>query len=125
MASLAAGESAAVSLNWVPQTTGNHTLFVVVDPANAITEFCEQDNTATLAVTVQPGVAAPILNLARDGDQIVISWTATTGFILESTPDLTNATWSAVSQAPITSGNQIIVRLPVDQQQQFFRLRGS
>ena len=121
--SLGVGESATVSLSWAPQTAGNHALFVVADPANSITEFCEQDNTASLAVNVQPGGPAPILRIAKDAGQIVISWTAATGFLLESTPDLANAAWLAVSQTPTAVGDQLVVRVPAEPQQQFFRLR--
>jgi hypothetical protein len=69
--------------------------------------------------------AAPSLNSARDGSQIVLSWpTSFTGFGLESTLSLTSgAPWSAVSPSPVVVNGSYTVTNTMSGASKFYRLR--
>jgi hypothetical protein len=64
------------------------------------------------------GGEAPILSIARDGNQLTISWApATAGFALEMTDSLTSPAWSA---GP--TGNPVTVE--ATESARFYRLTG-
>jgi hypothetical protein len=68
--------------------------------------------------------AAPDLAINRDGQNAVISWpVAATGFVLESTPALSPATFVAVTNAPVVSGDRNTVTLEAGSGTQYLRLR--
>ena len=52
VASIPAGGSATVTATWKPTTAGAHTVSVTADPANAIDEISEANNTGSRTVTV-------------------------------------------------------------------------
>ncbi|MDI6916392.1 MAG: CARDB domain-containing protein [Thermoplasmatales archaeon] len=60
-----AGENAIASIDWTPTTTGNHTIYVVVDPDNLITESDETNNEAWKDITVN-GASLPDLTLTSE-----------------------------------------------------------
>jgi len=55
VASIEPGETGRVSVTWDTQGNGVHTVAVTADPANAITESNESNNTGTQVVTVHGG----------------------------------------------------------------------
>lgn len=61
---LAAGSSAPIAQQWdTGGRAGDHTLWLVLDADDAVTESSEQDNRASLSVNVQPPPDAPDLAL--------------------------------------------------------------
>ena len=78
-ASLAAGGSATVSSDAWTATTGTHIVQVVVDPANAIDEIDEGNNSAsaTFAVQTKAGLTPATLSLSvtkgKSGDAVTVS----------------------------------------------------
>lgn len=65
-----------------------------------------------------------LLNVARVGTNVAVSWPLLTGYQLQSTTNLTGSvTWSNVIQTPLTNGDHLVVTLPASQSRQFFRLR--
>jgi hypothetical protein len=69
------------------------------------------------------GAAAPRLTITKSGNNVVISWPTTAGYVLESTANLTTNTWASVNQTPVISGTNSQVTLPSGTGIQFFRLR--
>jgi hypothetical protein len=69
-------------------------------------------------------IAFPTLRIARSGNNIVITWpTASAGFVLQSTSDLTNRTWTNVSTTPTVNGSNNQVTLPTSGTVKVFRLQ--
>jgi hypothetical protein len=65
----------------------------------------------------------PTLTVTQSGGNVTISWPASAGGTLQSTPALgPNATWSNVSQTPTTVGNDLQVTMAESGTAQFFRL---
>lgn len=59
----------------------------------------------------------------RAGDSLVLSWpSAAAGFQLQSTPSLSAAAWTLVTQSPSTNNGQISVQVPLAGTAGFFRL---
>jgi hypothetical protein len=57
------------------------------------------------------------------GANVVISWpTNASGFTLKSKTSLSDAAWTTVGTAPVVSGENNQVTLPVSGSAQFFRL---
>ena len=66
----------------------------------------------------------PRLAVKLAGSQLSLAWpTAATGFALESSPSLSPATWSAVTELPGAQGDQNVVTLAVGNNARFFRLK--
>jgi uncharacterized membrane protein len=51
--SINGSSSKEISVNWTPTTAGDHTIKVVIDKANIITETDETNNEATITITVE------------------------------------------------------------------------
>jgi hypothetical protein len=66
--------------------------------------------------TEGPPVDAPVLAIARQGDQVVISWSGT-GFHLQAATELPSAAWEQVP-----GGNTSPVTIPLGDGQKFYRL---
>lgn len=67
-----------------------------------------------------PSVA---LQVTRNGGNIDISWTtASSGFVLESTPSFSPVNWQPVGQAPVQNGNTYTVSISNPTGNQFYRL---
>ncbi|HPY30644.1 MAG TPA: hypothetical protein PLT00_10385 [Verrucomicrobiota bacterium] len=63
------------------------------------------------------------LNIQREGNEIVLSWPASvTGFVVQSTDDLSAPQWSDVNATVQVVGELQLVRLPLSGNTQFFRL---
>jgi hypothetical protein len=77
----------------------------------------------SVAVAVQtPG--APLLNIARTENLIVLSWATVGSFALEVTDALQQPiSWSSVAAAPTQSGNQYTAKVAMTVGKKFFRLR--
>jgi uncharacterized repeat protein (TIGR03803 family) len=69
-------------------------------------------------------LAAPQLTIIPAGTNVILTWTtSSTGFTLQSTPNLSSApVWSAVSPAPVVVNGQNTVTNPVSSTHQFYRL---
>lgn len=66
----------------------------------------------------------PTLAIETDGNQVLLSWpVSATGYILESTPSLTPAAWTAVFAAPVAADITQTVTWNLSNTNQFFRLR--
>jgi hypothetical protein len=70
-------------------------------------------------------IATPSLNIARNSDgTVTMSWpTIATGYNLESTVNLSPATWAAVTNSIVVSGTNSTVTVSANNGNQFFRLR--
>lgn len=70
-------------------------------------------------------VPRPVLSIARDPVNTVLSWPATQPtFKLQSTPSLSPASWSNVATAAVQNGNQMTVTVSTSPGTKFFRLIG-
>jgi len=69
------------------------------------------------------GTTAPRLTITKSGNNVIISWPTTTGYVLQTTTNLTSNTWTLVTQTPVISGANSQVTLPAGTGIQFFRLR--
>jgi hypothetical protein len=77
---------------------------------------------ATLTVT-RPATGLPTLTWAADG---ILAWpTNATGFVLESTGDLTGGGWNPVTNTPAVNGGQFTVTVDLNSPQRFYRLKKS
>lgn len=66
----------------------------------------------------------PSLAISTSNGQIALSWpAAATGFNLEFATNLPALSWSSVSGASNVIGSNVVINLPADGMQQFFRLR--
>jgi hypothetical protein len=69
-------------------------------------------------------VGAPELQVARSGDRIILSWPASAGCAaLHSSPRLSPASWSTVSESVVSIGDQYAVSLVPSGSARFFSLR--
>lgn len=65
----------------------------------------------------------PLLSVAKDGNNVAVSWPAgTTGFNLQSTTSLNPANWQTVGQPPTVVGNKNVVTITNATGVQFYRL---
>jgi hypothetical protein len=82
-------------------------------------------NTGLIAATATP-LAVPEtskLTIGRYGAGIILTWpTNATGFALESTTNLSPATWSQVAATPVVVGGQNIVMDSIADKQMYYRL---
>ncbi|MBN8248560.1 MAG: VCBS repeat-containing protein [Verrucomicrobia bacterium] len=66
----------------------------------------------------------PRLRAALNGGQLHVSWPVEfSGFTLEAVPRLGAFPWSAVTEAPVTNGSHVELRLPLESPGQLLRLR--
>jgi len=67
---------------------------------------------------------SPTLNLAENGTNVILSWTAlATGFTLQSTTNLVpTVIWTAVSPSPVNLNGQLVVTNAISGPQTFYRL---
>ncbi len=77
--------------------------------------------------TFSPQFAAPALSASLSGSQLTLSWTAApVTYIVEFTTNLANPTvWQQVSQAPVTTGNRVTVRLAAGSTNAYYRLKAQ
>jgi hypothetical protein len=68
-----------------------------------------------------PVQAVPLTAAIQD-NEIVISWPATAGFQLQYRAELGQGSWADETTAPVVTGNQSTVRLPLTGPARFFRL---
>ena len=79
---------------------------------------------AEISALATPPVQAPPLKILLSGNGIVLSWpAAATGFNLETTVQLSPASWLPVANPPIGSGNEFTLTLPVQSGARFYRLK--
>ncbi|HEV2453185.1 MAG TPA: hypothetical protein VGY98_02925 [Verrucomicrobiae bacterium] len=92
------------------------------EPANGI--FDELRIGTSWASVTPPSEQPPWLNYAVDGSDLILSWsTNSTGFILQSSPGLADATsWAPVAWPVTVVNGQNIVTNPISTVSQFFRL---
>jgi hypothetical protein len=75
--------------------------------------------------TFGPNGPAPVLSAVMAGNSIAISWTVSPlDYVLEFTTNLGSSTeWSEAPQAPVVSGNQATVTIPITSTNTFYRLQ--
>ena len=73
-----------------------------------------------LSITTPGGDDAPALTINRQGDDLVISWPAAAGGILQATDSLTTPNWSTVTHTSQGANNQAVVEPTGDMR--FFRV---
>ena len=75
-------------------------------------------------IAIDASIPPPTLDIAQlDAATIQLAWPANaTAYWLESTTDLTNPNWSAVTNSPVPSGDVFTVDLPMTGSGQWFRL---
>ena len=79
---------------------------------------------AEISALATPPVQAPPLKILLSANGIVLSWpAAATGFNLETTVQLSPASWLPVANPPIGSGNDFTLTLPVESGARFYRLK--
>jgi hypothetical protein len=116
----AAGPQANDLIRFFVRLSGSHTgAFYLDDIWIAPTSSNMADPTESKPV------APATLNIARLGNELVLSWPAqgTDSFVLQSSASLLPANWSAVATAPVTSDGQKRVTVPITGVSGFYRLR--
>jgi len=82
-------------------------------------------NSANVAVLLNTCVSAGIdLDILHsNSNTVTVSWPfPSTGFVLESTTNLSLTNWQRAVETPATNNARLEVLLPADQQQRYFRL---
>jgi hypothetical protein len=69
--------------------------------------------------------SAPKLIITKSGNNVLISWPTTAGYVLQTTSNLSSNTWTPVNQTPVISGANSQVTLPAGTGIQLFRLRST
>jgi uncharacterized repeat protein (TIGR01451 family) len=112
---------AQTSVSIVVQPVAVATLLDTATTSSGILDPFKANNSASVKTVVLPVQVA----FAHSGPNIVISWDANAAsFVLESTPSLHPATWTAVTNPPpTTSSGQTSVSIPLGSGSLFFRLR--
>jgi len=81
------------------------------------------ENLGTVFALTLPVAASPQLTIILSGTNIVLTWPANAaGFTLQSTADLSSASWNPVSPAPVVVNGQNTVTNPIGGTQQFYEL---
>lgn len=86
-----------------------------------ITDSVQGYARGTVSVTVS-APDLPALTITKSGSDVIIKWPATPGFILQSTPALTNPVWSDVGIVPTVDGADLTVTMDATAGNLFFRL---
>ncbi|HKW30795.1 MAG TPA: hypothetical protein VJT54_15795, partial [Verrucomicrobiae bacterium] len=117
--------------NGVPNTGANSSSYATnhVQLTDSGSQFsCLVSNSAGTAVssnavlTVIP-VPVPTLQLAPSGNLLLFFWPAASqGFVLETSPGLSPATWVPVSNPPIQIGDEYVVPVVLSDPMGFYRL---
>lgn len=68
-------------------------------------------------------IVAPRLSVALSAGNVIFTWPATPNLLLETTAVLVPASWTPVTPAPSTVGNQKTLLLPITGNSAFYRLR--
>ena len=108
---------AAITFPATERSEGDHVLTVTATDSQGLT------NAATVNIRVlrQP---PPELAVGRENENVTLSWpAAVTNYVLECTVSLAPTAWSAVTNAPVATDEQQMVKLPVGDASGFFRLR--
>ena len=76
-----------------------------------------------LAIVTAP--QPPVVNISFLGNQACLAWpTNAAGFVLETSTNLAPpAVWVAVTNPPTPADSQMVLWLPMDARNRFFRLR--
>jgi hypothetical protein len=98
---------------------------VIREVANALAETLPTTYVnGSVSITPLLGGAGPLLTFGQTNGGLVLSWPASaTGFVLESTGDLTSTNWSGVSATAVTNATDITVLIAPTNSGQYFRLR--
>jgi WD40 repeat protein len=102
--------------------SGTLSVYKMVLGSNVATLLYSLANNPDWNSSVMP---LPTLNLALDGNQLVLSWpTNAAGFTLQSSPELgPSATWSDSTDSPVTVAEQYFVTNSISATAQFYRLK--
>jgi hypothetical protein len=100
---------------------GGDTLSIMgVPPGSGVRMGIDRDLDGVLDADVPP----PSLNIAPSENGVVLYWPySSSGYVLESTPTLSSATWTAVPDPVEILGNQNYVTNPPATDASFYRLR--
>ena len=115
-----------VSLEWYSRTNDIEFVndFVNVGDRTLINDVDVNGDTPTPAYrqrTVEP--ARPVLNIARNGNELILSWDSSADFQLRSRPAFGSTTWSLVTQPPVVTGTLHAVHVPLSAQPALYRLQ--
>jgi len=86
-----------------------------------ITDSVQGYARGTVSITVS-APDLPALTITKSGSDVIIKWPATPGFILQSTPTLTDPVWSDVGTVPTVDGADLSVTMDASTGNLFFRL---
>ena len=74
-------------------------------------------------ISVFQTAGAPPLNIAHDGNNVVVSWPLTSGFVLQQNSDLSTAHWTTSGYTISTNGTVESITVPSPNGILFFRLK--
>ncbi len=125
---LAAGPRQVAKLKFLVRSVRAGTTPVTFDDSPVVREVVDASAGLMLStysgatVTINPG--APEVAFSPSGSGFDVSWPASaTGFLLESSPSLTNPVWTPVNGSPVTTGDQVTLHVASGEAQGYFRLR--
>lgn len=93
------------------------------EPSQSVWPISRQNAANTASLEIGQTVTRPRLTISRNGKQIVFSWPATPGFLLESGPSPTSTIWTVVEGSPVPARNQYILATSPPPSTHFYRLR--
>jgi hypothetical protein len=83
----------------------------------------ESDVNAVKSGDFSSFLVRPPLSIGLTQTNLVLSWPVLpTGFQVQSSPNLTSASWTNVPSSPLVQGNVLKLTLPINSRAQFFRL---
>jgi hypothetical protein len=70
-------------------------------------------------------IPPPVFSIGASPANAILSWPATQPtFQLQSRTNLTQGTWTTITNTPVQNGDRLVVTLPTTPATQFFRLIG-
>jgi DNA/RNA endonuclease G (NUC1) len=100
------------------------TAFVPVGVATGPISVIASGGLATSTATFNVATTTPLpvsLTIAREGDKLLITWPAATGYCLQQNPDLNPTNWTSFTGTLVTGTNNVVT-LPAPAGNLFFRL---
>jgi hypothetical protein len=79
-----------------------------------------------MAITGSVSQPAPVLNITRNADGVVVSWSADfPNYILQANADLRTTNWMDVTNSATEIGNEFQITIPSPSTRNFYRLRAQ